>query len=82
MKARCCARCDTKGHNVYMCRKDIKIGAIEIENKVDMNYRESAQIGSYTTHSGRFIGNSYNSGEESVFHQALLLWQVKRALFV
>jgi hypothetical protein len=66
MEARWCARCDIEEHNVYMCRKEIKIGAIEVEDEMD--YRESVQIGSDTTPSGGCIGDGYDSGGESVFH--------------
>jgi hypothetical protein len=66
MEARRCARCDTEGHTVYMCRKEIKIGAIEVEDEMD--YRESVQIGSDTTPSRGYIGEGYDSGGESVFH--------------
>lgn len=34
--------CDMEGHMVYICKKDIKIRGIELENKIDMDYQELA----------------------------------------
>jgi hypothetical protein len=60
---------DTKGYtvNIY-CKKKKKIGAIDLENKMDMDYREPDHIGSDLILSKRFISNSYNSNTNLVFH--------------
>jgi hypothetical protein len=34
IEAKYYARCNTKEHNIYMCRKNIKIGAMEVEDEM------------------------------------------------
>lgn len=62
------AQYDTDSHIVYMCKKNIIIKAINLRNKVDIDYWKLAQIGGDTISSSRFISDGYNSRKESVFH--------------
>lgn len=64
MEAKHYTRCNTEGYIVYVYRKDFKIRAVHLDNKVDMNYYKSAQIDWDITHYDEFISNSYNRERE------------------
>lgn len=70
--ARGCAIYDVKGQKVYMYWKNITIEAVDLDNKIGIDYQKSPKIWSNTTLSNGFICNRYNSRGEPLFYQTIL----------
>lgn len=68
MEVRYYARYNINGYTIYRYWKSIKIGILDLDNRIDMDYWKLVQIRSNITFNNKIISNSYNSRRELVFY--------------